>query len=65
MKDQYISNTRISIGVQSFPEIGNKPCLCVVEGNECTVLGTFRNEECAKLFMRKLARLTGTLEIPE
>lgn len=65
MKEQYISNGTISIGVQSFPDIRKKPCLCVMKGNECTVLGTFRNEECAKFFMKKLAELTGALEAPE
>lgn len=65
MKDQYISNKIVSIGVQSFPDIRKKPCLCVMDGNECTVLGTFKNEECAKFFMKNLAKLTGALEIPE
>lgn len=65
MKDQYISNGTISIGAQSFPDIRKKPCICVMEGNECTVLGTFRNEECAKFFMEKLEKLTGALEVPE
>lgn len=65
MKDQYISNGTISIGIQNFPDIRKKPCICIMEGNACTVLGTFRNEECAKLFIKKLARLTGAMEVAE
>lgn len=65
MKDQYISNGTISIGVQNFPDIRKKPCICVMEGNVCTVLGTFRNEECAEFFIEKLAELTSAKEVVE
>lgn len=65
MNNQYITNGKISIGVQNFPDIRKKPCICVMEENVCTVLGTFKNEECAEFFMEKLARLIGAMEVVE
>lgn len=65
MKSQYISNGIISIGIQNFPDIRKKPCICVMERNECTVLGTFKNKECAEFFMEKLEALTGAIKKEE
>lgn len=56
MNNQYITDDTISIGFQHFPDIRKKPCICVREGNSVTVLGTFRNEECAEFFIKKIIR---------
>ena len=41
-----------------FTDIRKKPCICVKQGNECYVLGTFKNKDDAEFFVDKLAELT-------
>lgn len=63
MSNKYVTNGTISIGFQYFKDIRKKPCVCVMERNEITVLGTFSNKENAELFMKKLEELTGAKEM--
>lgn len=59
----YVSNGDISIGYEMFTDIRKKPCICVKQGNECFVLGTFKNKDDAVFFVDKLATLTSAKEI--
>ena len=54
----YVSDGNISIGFEMFAGIRKKPCICVKQGNECYVLGTFSNKDNAEFFVDKLAELT-------
>ena len=58
----YVSNGDISIGYEIFTDIRKKPCICVKQGNECFVLGTFKNKDHAVFFVDKLATLTAAKE---
>jgi hypothetical protein len=58
----YVSNGDISIGYEIFTDIRKKPCICVKQGNECFVLGTFKNKDDAVFFVDKLATLTDAKE---
>ncbi len=48
-----ISNGKVKIGVYTFPDV-KRPRLCVEKGNSVTAYATFRNEECAEMFMNEL-----------
>lgn len=61
----YVSNGNISIGYEIFADIRKKPCICVRQGNETFVLGTFRNKDDAVFFVDKLATLTSAKEIEQ
>ena len=52
----------ISIGATKVPN-RKKPALCIVEGSTAQVYGYFNNDECAMLFMQKLAELLGVKRI--
>lgn len=56
------TNKDISIGAMKFPD-RKKPALCIVEGNTAQVYGYFNNDECATLFMQKLAELLGVKKL--
>ena len=58
----YVSDGDISIGYEMFEDIRKKPCICVKQGNECFVLGTFKNKDDAVFFVDKLATLTAAKE---
>lgn len=58
----YVSDGKIHIGYEMFPDIRKKPCIVVRQGNEIFTLGTFKDKECAVYFMDKLAELTGAKE---
>ena len=58
----YVSDGDISIGYEMFADIRKKPCICVKQGNECFVLGTFKNKYDAVFFVDKLATLTSAKE---
>ncbi len=59
----YVSNRNISIGFEIFTDIRKKPCICVKQGNESYVLGTFKSKDDAVFFVDKLAELTSAKEI--
>lgn len=61
----YVSNGDISIGYEMFADIRKKPCICVRQGNEIFVLGTFKNKDDAVFFVDKLATLTSAKEIEQ
>ena len=46
------------IGVYNFPNM-KRPRLCVEKGNSVTAYVTFRNEECAEMFMNELIDMFG------
>lgn len=46
------------IGVCTFPDV-KRPRLCVERGNSVTAYATFRNEECAEMFMNELIDMFG------
>lgn len=46
------------IGVYNFPDV-KRPRLCVEKGNSVTAYATFRNEECAEMFMNELIAMFG------
>lgn len=48
-----ISNGKVKIGVYTFPDV-KRPRLCVEKGNSIISCATFRNDECAELFMNEL-----------
>ena len=52
----------VSIGAMKFPD-RKRPALCIVEGSTARVYGYFNNNECATLFMQKLAELLGVKKI--
>ena len=52
----------ISIGAMKFPD-KKRPALCIVEGSTAQVYGYFNNDECAMLFMQKLAELLGVTKL--
>ena len=54
----YVSDGNISIGFEMFTDIRKKPCICVKQGNESYLLGTFKNKDDAVFFVDKLAELT-------
>lgn len=58
----YVSDGNIYIGFEMFSDIRKKPCIVVREGNETTILGTFKDIECAVYFIDKLAGLTRAKE---
>lgn len=48
----------VKIGAYRFPDRKKKkPCLCVEEGNTCTVYGSFIDLDRANKFMNELAAL--------
>ena len=60
----YVSDGNISIGFEMFTDIRKKKtCICVKQGNESYVLGTFKSKDDAVFFVDKLAELTSTKEI--
>lgn len=61
----YVSDGNIHIGFEMFPDIRKKLCVVVREGNETTILRTFKNKECAVYFMDKLAGFIGAKEREE
>ena len=61
----YVSGGNISIGYEIFTDITKKPCICVKQGNECYVLGTFKNKDDAEFFVDKLAELTNAKGVTE
>lgn len=48
----------MSIGAYKFHD-RKKPCLCVQNGNEIVVYGTFNNDESANKFMNELGKFIG------
>lgn len=46
------------IGVYTFPDV-KRPRFCVEKGNTVTAYATFRNEECAEMFMNELIDMFG------
>lgn len=50
------TNKDVSVGAMKFPD-RKRPALCITEGSTAQVYGYFNNEECAMLFMQKLAEL--------
>ena len=46
------------IGVYNLPNV-KRPRLCVEKGNSVTAYATFRNEECAEMFMNELIDMFG------
>lgn len=61
----YVSDGNISVGYEIFADIRKKPCIVVRQGNECYILGTFKNNDDAVFFVDKLAELTSTKELEE
>lgn len=53
-----ISNGKVKIGVYTFPDV-KRPRLCVEKGNSIISCATFRNDECAELFMNELIDMFG------
>ena len=53
----YVSDVNISIGFEMFTDICKKTCICVKQGNESYVLGTFKNKDDADFFIEKLAEI--------
>ena len=51
------------IGVYNFPDV-KRPRLCVEKGNSVTAYATFRNEECAEMFMNELIAMFGLKKEP-
>ena len=52
----------VSIGAMKFPD-KKRPALCITEGSTAQVYGYFNNDECAMLFMQKLAELLGVTKL--
>lgn len=50
-------------GVYTFPDV-KRPRLCVEKGNSVTAYATFRNEECAEMFMNELIDMFGLKKEP-
>lgn len=59
----YVSDGNIHIGFEMFSDIRKKPCIVVREGNETSILGTFKSKDEAVFFIDKLAKLTSEKEI--
>lgn len=55
----------VKIGAYRFPDRKKKPCLCVEEGNTCTVYGSFIDTDRANEFMNELAALVGAKDDKE
>ena len=55
-----ITNKKISIGAYLFPD-RKKQSLCIKQGSEIVVYGTFNSIEQADEFMDKLAELCGAV----
>ena len=51
------------IGVYNLPDV-KRPRLCVEKGNSVTAYATFRNEECAEMFMNELIDMFGLKKEP-
>lgn len=51
------------IGVYTFPDV-KRPRLCVEKDNSVTAYATFRNEECAEMFMNELIDMFGLKKEP-
>lgn len=51
------------IGVYTFPDV-KRPRLCVEKGNTVTAYATFRNKECAEMFMNELIDMFGLKKEP-
>lgn len=51
------------IGVYKLPNV-KRPRLCVEKGNTVTAYATFRNEECAEMFMNELIDMFGLKKEP-
>ena len=51
------------IGVYTFPDV-KRPRLYVEKGNTVTAYATFRNEECAEMFMNELIDMFGLKKEP-
>lgn len=51
------------IGVYNFPNV-KRSRLCVEKGNSVTAYATFRNEECAEMFMNELIDMFGLKKEP-
>ena len=47
----------------NFPDV-KRPRLCVEKGNSVTAYATFRNEECAEMFMNELIDMFGLKKEP-
>lgn len=60
----YVSDGNINIGYEILP-FRKKPCIVVREGNETTILGTFKSKDDAVFFVDKLAELTNAKENKE
>lgn len=58
-----ISNGKVKIGVYTFPDV-KRPRLCVEKGNSIISCATFRNDECAELFMNELIDMFGLKKEP-
>ena len=56
-----ITNKKISIGAYLFPD-RKKPSLCIEQGSEIVIYGTFNSIEQADEFMNKLAELCGAVK---
>ena len=56
-----ITNEKVSIGAYLFPD-RKKPSLCIEQGSEIVVYGTFNSIEQADEFMNKLAELCGAVK---
>ena len=55
-----LTNGKVSIGAYMFPD-RKRPSLCIEEGNQIMVYGSFHNEEQASEFMNKLGKLCGAI----
>ena len=55
-----ITNGKVRIGAYLFPD-RKKPSLCIKQGSEIVVYGTFNSIEQADEFMDKLAELCGAV----
>ena len=56
-----ITNEKVSIGAYLFPD-RKKPSLCIEQGSEIVVYGTFNSIQQANEFMDKLAELCGAVK---
>ena len=60
MSNTITNKNDMGIGVYKFPD-RKKPCLCIRNGNEIVVYGTFTNDEVANDFMNELGKFLGAV----
>ena len=59
-----IENNGVFIGAMNIPD-RKKPCIVVERGNECVVLGTFRDAMCVGYLEEAFRDLLGLTETKE